>query len=185
MKRLDAPYAAGVRGFSWLKVKKALATLDVVVVAAERGSGKRAGVLSDYTFAVRDGEQLLTVGKAYSGLTDEEIRSMTQRLEAIAIGEEKHGFLRVRPEIVLEVAFDGLQKSTRHSSGFALRFPRIAHIRDDKKPEESDTLDSVRTLWEAQLASGHREDLTAKDRKPDKPAKTKGRRSGRRPDIRQ
>ena len=185
LKRLDAPYAAGVRGFSWLKVKKALATLDVVVVAAERGHGKRAGVLSDYTFAIRSGDDLLTVGKAYSGLTDEEIRSMTERLEAIAIGEEKHGFLRVRPEIVLEVAFDGLQKSTRHSSGFALRFPRIAHIRDDKKPEESDTLDSVRTLWEAQLASGHREDLTAKDRKPDKPAKTKGRRSGRRPDIRQ
>jgi DNA ligase-1 len=179
LKRLDAPYAAGVRGFSWLKVKKALATLDVVVVAAERGHGKRAGVLSDYTFAIRGGDELLTVGKAYSGLTDEEIRSMTERLEALAVGEEKHGFLRVRPEIVLEVAFDGLQKSARHSSGFALRFPRIAHIRDDKRPEEADTLDSVRALWEAQLASGHREDLTAKDRK------TKGRRSGRRPDVRQ
>ena len=183
LKRLDAVYAAGVRGFAWLKVKKALATLDVVVVAAERGHGKRAGVLSDYTFAVRSDGELLTVGKAYSGLTDEEIRSMTARLEAIALGEERHGYLRVRPEIVLEVAFDGLQKSDRHSSGFALRFPRIAHIRDDKKPEEADTLEAVRALWEAQLASGHREDLTAKDRKPS-PPKKKGRASGRRPDIR-
>ena len=193
LKRLDAVYAAGVRGFAWLKVKKALATLDVVVVAAERGHGKRAGVLSDYTFAVRSGEELLTVGKAYSGLTDEEIRSMTARLEAIALAEEQHGYLRVRPEIVLEVAFDGLQKSDRHSSGYALRFPRIAHIRDDKKPEEADTLDAVRALWEAQLASGHREDLTAKDRKGGagagasasaSPPRKKGRKSGRRPDVR-
>jgi DNA ligase-1 len=181
LKRLDAAYAAGVRRFAWLKVKKALATLDVVVVAAERGHGKRAGVLSDYTFAVRSGDELLTVGKAYSGLTDEEIRTMTARLEAIAVGEEKHGYLHVRPEIVLEVAFDGLQKSDRHSSGFALRFPRIAHIRDDKTPAEADTIDGVRALWESQLASGHREDLTAKDRKPEK---KKGRKSGRRPDIR-
>lgn len=189
LKRLDAPYAAGVRGFAWLKVKKALATLDVVVVAAERGHGKRAGVLSDYTFAVRSGDELRTVGKAYSGLTDLEIKTMTERLEGLAVGEEQHGYLRVRPEIVLEVAFDGLQRSDRHSSGYALRFPRIAHIRDDKKPEEADTLDAVRALWEAQLASGHREDLTAKDRKAKpaeaKPEKKRGRRSGRRPDIRQ
>lgn len=192
LKRLDAPYAAGVRGFAWLKVKKALATLDVVVVAAERGHGKRAGVLSDYTFAVRSGDELLTVGKAYSGLTDVEIKSMTERLEALALGEEQHGYLRVKPEIVLEVAFDGLQRSDRHSSGYALRFPRIAHIRDDKKPADADTLDSVRTLWEAQLASGHREDLTAKDRKPKaapatgtEAVKKRGRASGRRPDIRQ
>ena len=185
LKRLDAPYAVGVRGFAWLKVKKALATLDVVVIAAERGHGRRAGVLSDYTFAVRSGEELLTVGKAYSGLTDEEIRMMTARLEALALGEEMHGYLAVRPEVVLEVAFDGLQKSERHSSGFALRFPRIAHIRDDKTPEQADTLEVVQGLWEAQLASGHREDLTAKDRKAAaRPEKKKGRRSGRRPDIR-
>lgn len=185
LKRLDAPYAAGVRGFSWLKVKKALATLDVVVVAAERGHGKRAGVLSDYTFAVRDTGnlgQLLVVGKAYSGLTDEEIRMMTERLEGLAIGEEKRGWLAVKPEIVLEVAFDGLQRSERHKSGFALRFPRIARIRDDKKPEEADTLDAVRALYDAQLASGHREDKVAADRKPEK---KKGKKSGRRPDIRQ
>ncbi|MBS2020492.1 MAG: hypothetical protein JST00_46980, partial [Deltaproteobacteria bacterium] len=190
LKRLDAPYAAGVRGFAWLKVKKALATLDVVIVAAERGHGKRAGVLSDYTFAVRqpgsegEPERLLVVGKAYSGLTDEEIRTMTSRLEAIALGEEKRGRLPVRPEIVLEVAFDGLQRSERHSSGFALRFPRIARIRDDKTASEADTLDAVRALYDAQLASGHREDKIAADRAKEKPAKTRGRRSGRRPDVR-
>ncbi len=178
LKRLDAVYAVGVRGFAWLKVKKTLATLDVVVIAAERGHGKRAGVLSDYTFAVRSAGELLTIGKAYSGLTDEEIRVMTARLEALAIGEEQHGYLHVRPEVVLEVGFDGLQKSTRHSSGFALRFPRIVNIRDDKKPEEADTLEAAQALWDAQLASGHREDVAP-------PRKTKGRTSGRRPDIRQ
>ncbi|MBX3187441.1 MAG: ATP-dependent DNA ligase [Labilithrix sp.] len=183
LKRLDAPYAAGVRGFAWLKVKKALGTLDVVVVAAERGHGRRAGVLSDYTFSVWSEGELLTVGKAYSGLTDEEIKTMTARLETIAIGEERHGYLAVHPQIVLEVAFDGLQRSDRHSSGFALRFPRIARIRDDKRPEDADTLEAVRALWDAQLQSGHREDLTAKDRK--KTAKKGGRRSGRRPDVRQ
>lgn len=180
LKRLDAPYAAGVRGFAWLKVKKAFATLDVVIVAAERGHGRRAGVLSDYTFAVWDGEKLETVGKAYSGLTDAEIADMTTRLHAIATDEERHGLLPVRPEIVLEVAFDGLQRSDRHSSGFALRFPRINRIRDDKRPEDADTIETVKRLWEAQIASGHREDRTAKDRPP----KKGGRRSGRRPDVR-
>jgi DNA ligase-1 len=182
LKRLDAVYAAGVRGFAWLKVKKALATLDVVIVAAERGHGRRAGVLSDYTFAVRDGAELKTIGKAYSGLTDAEISTMTDRLQALALADEHRGLLPVRPEIVLEVAFDGLQRSDRHSSGFALRFPRIARIRDDKTPEEADTLDTVRSLWEAQLASGHREDLVARDRTKEKKG---GRRSGRRPDVRQ
>ncbi len=177
LKRLDAAYAVGVRGFAWLKVKKTLATLDVVVIAAERGHGRRAGVLSDYTFAVRSEGELLTIGKAYSGLTDEEIRVMTARLEALAIGEEQHGCLHVRPEVVLEIGFDGLQRSTRHSSGFALRFPRIVNIRDDKKPEEADTLDAAQALWDAQLASGHREDVAA--------PKKKGRKSGRRPDVRQ
>lgn len=188
LKRLDAVYAAGVRGFAWLKVKKALATLDVVVVAAQRGYGRRAGVLSDLTFAVRsvaeDGtQQLLTIGKAYSGLTDVEIATMTEQLLAIATAEEKHGFVPVRPEIVIEVGFDGLQRSDRHSSGFALRFPRIERIRDDKKPEDADTLDAVKALWEAQLASGHREDIVAKDRQASG-EKKKGRKSGRRPDIR-
>lgn len=179
LKRLDATYAAGVRGFAWLKVKKAFATLDVVVIAAERGHGKRAGVLSDYTFAVRDDAELKTIGKAYSGLTDAEIATMTDRLRGLALTDEHRGRIAVKPEIVLEVAFDGLARSDRHSSGFALRFPRIARIRDDKKPEEIDTLDSVKALWESQLASGHREDRA--DRKRGKG----GRKSGRRPDVRQ
>jgi len=121
------------------------------------------------------------VGKAYSGLTDVEIAGLTERLQAIALDVEKHGFIPVRPEVVLEAAFDGLQKSTRHSSGFALRFPRIARIRDDKDPKDADTIDDVRALWEAQLASGHREDVVAVER----PKKKGGRKSGRRPDIRQ
>lgn len=178
LKRLDAPYAAGVRGFSWLKVKKALATLDVVIVAAERGHGKRAGVLSDYTFAVRAGSQLATIGKAYSGLTDAEIATLTSRLEALALDDEKRGYLPVRPEIVLEVGFDGLQRSQRHSSGFALRFPRIMRIRDDKKLADIDAIETVEALWDAQLASGHREEGSPKP-------KPKGRKSGYRPDTRQ
>lgn len=182
LKRLDAPYAAGVRGFAWLKVKKSFATLDVVVVAAQRGHGKRAGVLSDLTFAVWNEGTLAPVGKAYSGLTDKEIEAMTAHLERIAVADERRGFLPVRPEIVIEVAFDGIQRSTRHASGYALRFPRIARIRDDKRPEQADTLDAVRALYEAQLASGHREDVTAADRR--KPEKKGGRKSGRRPDVR-
>jgi DNA ligase-1 len=180
LKRLDAVYAAGVRGFSWLKVKKAFATLDVVIVAAERGHGRRAEVLSDYTFSVWNEGKLETVGKAYSGLTDVEIAAMTTRLRAIALDEERRGWLPVRPEIVLEVAFDGLQKSDRHTSGYALRFPRINRIRDDKKPEDADTLDTVRKLYEAQVASGHREEPP----RAKKPEKKGGRKSGRRPDIR-
>lgn len=180
LKRLDATYAAGVRGFAWLKVKRALATLDVVVVGAEYGHGKRAGVLSDYTFAVRAGGELRTIGKAYTGLTDAEIATMTTRLLGLAIAPtdelyrdpsieaarrgQRRGWIPIRPEIVLEVAFDGLQRSSRHSSGFALRFARIARIRDDKRPEDADTLDAARTLWDAQIASGHREDRVAADR---------------------
>ncbi|MBX3227324.1 MAG: ATP-dependent DNA ligase [Labilithrix sp.] len=177
LKRLDAPYAAGVRGFAWLKVKKALATLDVVVVAAERGHGKRAGVLSDYTFAIRAGSELATIGKAYSGLTDAEIAAMTTRLTALATAPEKRGWMPVRPEIVLEVGFDGLQRSQRHTSGFALRFPRITRIRDDKTPSEIDTIDTVQALWDTQLASGHREEQRTG-------VKKKGRKSGYRPDTR-
>ncbi len=157
LKRLDAPYAAGVRGSGWLKVKKALATLDVVVVAAERGHGKRAGWLSDYTFAVRGSDELLQIGKAYSGLTDAEIKNLTTQLSALADGEERDGLLHVHPSVVLEVGFDGLQRSARHASGYALRFPRILRIRDDKTPSDADTLETVDALWAAQLASGHRE----------------------------
>jgi len=146
MKRPDAPYQPGRRGRLWTKWKPGVATLDVVVVAAEYGHGKRAGVLSDYTFAVRHGERLATIGKAYSGLTDAEIA----RLSAWFLAHTRRdlGHLRiVDPEVVLEVAFDAITESGRHDSGFALRFPRIVRIRDDKLPAESNTLADVRALF--------------------------------------
>jgi len=158
---VDSVYEAGRRGAAWRKLKRAFATLDVVITAAERGHGRRAGVLSDYTFAVWSEGELLDVGKAYSGLTDAEIATMTERLEAVTT--ERRGALhRVRPTVVLEVAFDGIQRSKRHPSGFALRFPRIARIREDKPPEEADDLATVRRLFEAQVASGHREEPAKK-----------------------
>jgi DNA ligase-1 len=150
---LKAPlsaYSPGRRGMAWLKLKRPLDTLDVVVVGAEWGHGKRHGVLSDVTFAVRvDGsDELATIGKAYTGLSDAEIAEMTQLLLDITISE--HGpYRRVRPEIVLEVAFDNVQESARHRSGFALRFPRIARWRHDKPVSEIDTLSRVRALSQA------------------------------------
>ena len=149
LKRRDSPYQAGKRGRLWRKWKKAAATLDVVVTAVEQGHGKRAGMLSDYTFAVRDGDRFVNIGKAYSGLTDEEIRDLGKRFRAITIG--RYGPVRaVSPEVVLEVSFDTLQKSARHKSGFAMRFPRIVRLRPDKRPEDATTLDEVRELY-AQL----------------------------------
>ena len=149
VKDLQSPYTPGRRGKSWLKLKRELATLDVVVTAVEWGHGKRAKVLSDYTFAVRDGEQLLNVGKAYSGLTDAEIAEKTEWFLTHTVADQ--GFRRtVEPRIVLEVAFNNIMRSDRHESGFALRFPRILRLRTDKKPEEIDTLDSVREIYERQ-----------------------------------
>ncbi|HET9011715.1 MAG TPA: ATP-dependent DNA ligase, partial [Gemmatimonadaceae bacterium] len=143
-----SPYTPGRRGKSWIKLKRALATLDVVVTGVERGHGRRNEVLSDYTFAVRASETdptLLNVGKAYNGLTDLEIAELTERFRAITI-EQFGRFHAVRPEVVLEVAFDIVQKSARHKAGYALRFPRIVRVRDDKPPAEIDTLQRVREL---------------------------------------
>jgi DNA ligase-1 len=149
IKDLDSPYTPGRRGKSWLKLKRELATLDVVVTAVEWGHGKRARVLSDYTFAVRDGDQLLNVGKAYSGLTDAEIAEMTGWFLEHTL--EDQGFRRaVEPKIVLEVAFNNVTRSDRHESGFALRFPRIVRLRPDKPPAEIDTLETVREIYERQ-----------------------------------
>ena len=144
-----SPYTPGRRGLAWLKLKRPLATLDVVVTAVEWGHGKRKGVLSDYTFAVTDTStgRLVNVGKAYTGLTDAEIATMTQRFLEITIEDHRYGRL-VTPEVVLEVAFDSIQHSSRHKSGYALRFPRIVRIRDDKPVEEIDTLDRVAELYE-------------------------------------
>jgi DNA ligase-1 len=132
-----------------VKLKRQLATLDVVVTAAEYGHGKRIGVLSDYTFAVRAGDRLVNIGKAYSGLTDKEIAEMTQWFLAHTLVDR--GFVReVEPKIVLEVAFNAIMRSDRHESGYALRFPRILRIRDDKPPEEADTIDRVEEIYDRQ-----------------------------------
>lgn len=139
-------YTPGRRGKAWLKLKKAFATLDVVVVKAEQGSGKRSHVLSDYTFAVRDEHGALRViGKAYSGLTDVEIETLTEHFTATTLAQK--GRVRtVVPDTVLEIAFDSIQASDRHDSGLSLRFPRIKAIRTDKGPEEIDTLAYARKL---------------------------------------
>ncbi len=142
-------YTPGRRGYGWLKMKKALATLDCVVTGVEVGHGKRHAVLSDYTFAVRDeaSGDFVTIGKAYSGLTDAEIAEMTRWFEAHTIS--RHGRFRVvEPAIVVEVAFDVIMRSARHRSGYALRFPRIARIREDKTAGEIDTLATVARLWQ-------------------------------------
>lgn len=149
VKNPASKYTPGRRGKNWVKLKKELDTLDVVIVAAEFGHGKRAGVISDYTFAVRDGDELKVVGKAYSGLTDVEILDMTELLKRITI--QDYGYRRsVKSQVVLEVAFDAIQKSNRHDSGFALRFPRIKRIRTDKSVSQIDTLERVKKIYEAQ-----------------------------------
>ncbi len=149
IKDLDSAYSPGKRGKSWLKMKRELATLDVVVTAVEYGHGKRIGVLSDYTFAVWNGDRLVNIGKAYSGLTDAEIAEMTKWfLEHVV---EDQGFrLVVEPRIVLEVAFNNMMRSERHESGFALRFPRIVRLRPDKLAEDADTLERAGDIYEHQ-----------------------------------
>jgi DNA ligase-1 len=143
-------YTPGRRGKAWLKYKKALATLDCVVTYAQYGHGKRCAVLSDVTFAVRRDGELLSIGKAYSGLTDAEIARLTEHFHRTTI--EKYGsVLKVEPRIVLEIAFDRIQESKRHKSGYALRFPRIARIRDDKTVEQISTIDEVRRIYEGQM----------------------------------
>jgi DNA ligase-1 len=149
VKASASTYQPGRRGLAWLKLKRELATLDVVVTGVEFGHGKRAGVLSDYTFAIRDGNQLKNVGKAYSGLTDAEISELTRFFQQHTI-EDFGGFRTVEPLKVLEVAFNNVMRSNRHNSGFTLRFPRILRIRDDKPVGEIDTLARVEEIYNAQ-----------------------------------
>ena len=153
IKSPSSTYKPGRRGRDWLKLKRAIATLDVVVTAVEVGHGKRRHLLSDYTFAVRrgtDDDELLNVGKAYSGLTDAELATMTEWFQDHTIQEFGHGRVRlVEPSIVIEVTFDKVQASKRHKSGFALRFPRILRLRPDKSSSEIDTLDTVKRLAES------------------------------------
>jgi DNA ligase-1 len=150
VKDPESRYTPGRRGLGWLKLKKALATLDVVVTGVEVGHGKRKDVLSDYTFAVYDeaGDRLVNIGKAYSGLTDAEIAQMTDYFKSITL-KDYGRFRLVQPEVVLEVAFDAIMESGRHNSGYALRFPRIKQIRRDKTVREIDTLANVTRMHRA------------------------------------
>jgi len=150
VKDPESRYTPGRRGLGWLKLKKALATLDVVVTGVEWGHGKRKDVLSDYTFAVYDErtDRLVNIGKAYSGLTDDEIAQMTDYFKSITL-KDYGRFRLVQPEIVLEVAFDAIMESGRHNSGYALRFPRIKQIRRDKTVRDIDTLANVAKMHRA------------------------------------
>lgn len=152
IKSPHSSYKPGRRGREWLKLKRAIATLDVAVTAVEVGHGKRRHLLSDYTFAVRrsdEDEELLNIGKAYSGLTDRELMELTEWFKAHTIQEFGHGRVRiVEPSIVIEVTFDRVQPSKRHKSGYALRFPRILRLRPDKTTAEVDTLETVKRLVE-------------------------------------
>jgi DNA ligase-1 len=145
-KALDRPYTPGVRGAAWLKIKRSV-TLDLVIVAADWGYGRRHGWLSNYHLAARDPAAggLAPVGKTFKGPTDAEFRSMTERLLRLRTSEA-HGTVLVRPETVVEVRFDGIQKSPQYASGMALRFARIVRVRDDKSAAEADTLDTMRAL---------------------------------------
>jgi DNA ligase-1 len=151
LKAAGSVYQPGRRGISWVKLKRELATLDVVITGAEYGHGKRAGLLSDYTFAVRDASgELKNVGKAYSGVTDAEIAELTDFLKAHTL-EDFGQFRTVEPLVILEVAFNNIMRSDRHASGFALRFPRILRIRKDKPLEEIDTVERVEEVYQSQV----------------------------------
>lgn len=151
-KKLDSPYTPGVRGKRWFKVKPVLEPLDLVIVAAEYGYGRRHDWLSDYYLAARDTEtgQFFPVGKTFKGLTDAEIKETTRRLKEIVISEE-HGRVTVMPKIVVEVAYNEIQKSPKYERGMALRFARITRVRDDKTPEEADTLQRMQKIYEKQF----------------------------------
>jgi DNA ligase 1 len=152
LKDPESQYHPGKRGRYWIKLKQELDTIDAVIVIAEYGQGKRAGVLSDYTFAVRDendNNQLKIIGKAYSGLTDKEISMITEKLKSIIIKDDGYK-IAVKSELILEISFDSIQKSDIHDSGFALRFPRIKNIRSDKNITDIDTLQKIRHIYENQ-----------------------------------
>jgi DNA ligase-1 len=151
LKAAESEYQPGRRGLAWVKLKRELATLDVVVTGAEFGHGRRAGILSDYTFAVRGQQgELLNVGKAYSGLTDAEIAAMSAWMMEHTLEDGGH-FRTVEPLMVLEVAFNNIMRSERHASGFAMRFPRIVRIRTDKPVAEIDTLARVEEVYLSQV----------------------------------
>jgi len=150
-KKLDSLYTPGIRGKRWFKIKRTLESLDLVIVAAEWGYGRRHNWLSDYYLAARDAEtgEFVVLGKTFKGLRDKEIIEMTKRLQELTIREEPHRVVVV-PKIVVEVAYNEIQKSPKYECGMALRFARITRIRDDKSPEEADTIQRVREIYEKQ-----------------------------------
>jgi DNA ligase 1 len=164
VKSLDAPYTAGRRGGDWIKVKPRH-TLDLVVLAAEWGHGRRRGWLSNLHLGARDpaAGSLIMLGKTFKGLTDQVLSWQTERLLELAdpvqarpAGDRQaaHGVLRVRPELVVEIAFDGVQSSSRYPGGLALRFARVVRYRPDKDAAEADSIDAVRALWTGAADSG-------------------------------
>ena len=152
-KKLDSPYTPGTRGKRWLKIKPVLEPLDLVITAAEYGYGRRHGWLSDYYLAARDAAtgEFLTVGKTFKGLTDAEIIEMTKRLKELIVSVEGNRVV-VLPRIVVEVAYNEVQKSPKYKSEMALRFARISRIRDDKGPEDADTIAKVKKIYDGQFA---------------------------------
>src|SRR5262249_5686331 len=149
VKALDAPYEAGRRGSAWLKVKPRH-TLDLVILAAEWGHGRRQGRLSNLHLGARQGDDLVMLGKTFKGLTDEMLTWQTERLLALETGRDGH-VVHVRPELVVEIAFDGVQRSTRYPGGVALRFARVLRHRPDKRADEADTLEAVLALSGGQV----------------------------------
>jgi DNA ligase-1 len=148
-KDLDSVYAIGKRGKRWLKIKRSQ-TLDLVIIAAEWGHGRREGWLSDYHLAAVSGDGFAMIGKTFKGLTDEEFKWMTEKLAAAAVSKSEHT-VKVRPTLVVEVAFDEIQRSPTYPSGVALRFARIKNIRHDKDPKDADTIETVRALFDNQF----------------------------------
>jgi DNA ligase-1 len=151
-KLLDSPYVPGVRGKYWLKIKHTLNTMDLVIIAAERGHGRRSEWLSDYHLAVFDDEknEYVMIGKTFKGLTDEEFQMMTQKLQQLQVSKRR-GLVHVRPEVVVEVLASEIQESPKYPSGLALRFARITRIREDKGPEEATTLSELKASYNAQF----------------------------------
>jgi DNA ligase-1 len=156
-KKLDSKYTPGVRGKKWFKIKPA-ETLDLVIIAADWGYGRRSGWLSNYHLAARDGDEYRMIGKTFKGLTDDEFKLMTERLQSLKV-QETPGTVHVKPEMVVEVSFNEIQKSPHYKSGYALRFARITEIREDKAQEDADTLERVETLYEGQFKYKARLDM--------------------------
>ncbi len=154
-KALDSPYMPGNRGKLWFKIKPA-ETVDCVIIAADRGSGRRRGWLSNYHLAVADGAGgFAPVGKTFKGLTDKEFSEMTTRLKELQLADDGYT-VTVKPKVVVEVAYNEIQRSPQYSSGFALRFARITRIREDKSPEQATTLTELQALYEQQFVSKSR-----------------------------